>query len=395
MSIVDLHIASLAAGGDGVARDASGRVTFVPRTAPGDRVRVKLVTEKASFARGELLEVLAPSASRVAPACSAFERGCGGCQWLHVDRPAQLETKQALVASALRGLDGLVIEPIADPAPSLGWRRRARFHSRNGRLGLYVGRTREVVPLARCPQLDPALDAALQFLASKSLPDGEVALLANARGEVAVGIEREWAPASALIGHAGIVGVLAGPTSRWGEPVLEIDADPQFLVGASGVWVGPWDFAQASATGNAALVEIARTALGPGPGVVLELYAGSGNLTRAFSADGWTVHPTDIVEPARAIPNFSVGSVERILASAGSTDAVVLDPPREGAAAAVSGIAALAPRTIVYVSCDPATLARDASRIVAAGYRADRAWPVDLMPHTAHVEVVLRLVRTP
>lgn len=385
MAVLELQITSLAAGGDGVGRDDNGRVTFVPRTVPGDRVRATLVTEKASFARAELLDVLVPSPSRVAPMCPAFEAGCGGCQWLSVSRPAQLEAKQALVASALRGLDGLIVEPIADPAPALGWRRRARLHSRSGRLGLYAGRTRQVVPLSRCPQLDLALDAALQFLATKSLPDGEVALVSNARGEVAVGIERDWAPAGALVGHAGIVGACAGAAARFGQPLLEIEP---------GLWAGPWDFAQASAAGNAALVDRVRAAVGSGPGVVLELYAGNGNFTRAFVADGWTVHPSDLVAPARAIANFTVGPVEQVLASAGSCDALVLDPPREGAAAAVAGIVRLAPQTIVYISCDPATLARDASRLVAGGYRADRAWPIDLMPQTAHVEVVLRLVRS-
>lgn len=383
-SHTELEITSLAAGGDGVGRDANGRVTFVPRAAPGDRVRVKLVTEKASFARGAILEVTTPSQSRVAPACDAFERGCGGCHWLHVARPAQLEAKQALVASALRGFDGLVIEAVAAPAPALGWRRRARFHSRNGRLGLFAGRTHDIVPIARCPQLEPALDAALQFLATKSLPDGEVALLASARGDVAVGLQKHWAPAASLIGHAGIVGVCAGPTGRFGDHVLEIEP---------GLWSGPWDFAQASAAGNAALVDLARTALGPGPGTVIELYAGSGNLTRAFAADGWAVQPSDLVAPAREVANFSVGPVEQMLASARVCDAIVLDPPREGAAAAIDGMIALSPRTIVYVSCDPATLARDANRLVAAGYRAERAWPIDLMPQTAHIEVVMRLVR--
>ena len=97
-----LDVTALAAGGDGVARDANGRVTFVPRTVPGDRVRARVTKATTSFARAVLLEVIAPSPDRVAPACEAFERGCGGCAWLHVARTVQLDAKQALVANATR-----------------------------------------------------------------------------------------------------------------------------------------------------------------------------------------------------------------------------------------------------------------------------------------------------
>ena len=116
--MIDLDITALAAGGDGVARDDNGRVTFVPRTAVGDRARVTLLEEKKSFARGELVELVTPSADRVAPPCEYFLAGCGGCAWQHVARPAQLAAKQAIVVGALRKLEGLAIEPIAAPAPA-------------------------------------------------------------------------------------------------------------------------------------------------------------------------------------------------------------------------------------------------------------------------------------
>src|SRR6185312_17105487 len=98
-----VEVTALAAGGDGVARD-EGRVTFVPRSAPGDRVRVQLTKQTSSFARGTLVEVVKPSADRVAPPCPHFVAGCGGCTWQHVARPAQLIAKQAIVEGALRKL---------------------------------------------------------------------------------------------------------------------------------------------------------------------------------------------------------------------------------------------------------------------------------------------------
>src|SRR5689334_24271210 len=97
-----VDITALAAGGDGLGRDAGGRVTFVPRTAPGDRVRARIVHATRSFARAELEEVLAASPARVAPPCPHFVAGCGGCAWQHVARPAQLAAKQAIIAGALR-----------------------------------------------------------------------------------------------------------------------------------------------------------------------------------------------------------------------------------------------------------------------------------------------------
>ncbi len=383
----ELDITALAAGGDGVARDGEGRVVFVPRTAPGDRVRVAIGKAKASFARGEVVELVAASRSRVVPPCPHFAEGCGGCQWQHVARAAQLAAKHAIVAGALRKLDGLVIEPIADPVAPYGWRRRARFHVAGGVLGLYAAGSRKLVRLTSCGQLEHGLDRAMAVLFGSSLPDGEVAVVRGESGEVAIGIEKPWRAAGQLVGRADIVGVIAGDVAH-GEPVIELEP---------GLWGGPWDFAQASLAGNRALVAVARTALGAGPGRLLELYAGAGNVTRAFRGDGWEVTPSDGALPARPPAGFEVGRADAVLdrlAAAGrSFDAIALDPPRTGAAEAIAGIVRAAPRTIVYVSCDPATLARDAERLVAAGYRADRAWPLDLMPQTSHVEVVLRLSR--
>jgi 23S rRNA (uracil1939-C5)-methyltransferase len=381
-----IDVTALAAGGDGVARDASGRVTFVPRSAPGDRVRVRLVKETKSFARGEVVALVTASPSRVTPPCEYFLRGCGGCQWQHVSRAAQLEAKHAIVTNALRQLPGLAVEEVLDPAPPYGWRRRTRFHVHGGKVGLYAHGSHDLIPIAHCPQLEPELDAALRAVALLTPPDGELALLHGLRDQIVVGVERAWRGASAVLGRANIVGVVAG-NATFGRPVIEIEP---------GLFGGPWDFAQASAAGNAVLVMTAMNALGAGPGRLLELHAGAGNFTRAFIANGWDVLASDVVAPAKPMEKarFEVGAAEAVLERvAGPFDAIVLDPPRTGAFEAMAGIAKHAPPVVVYISCDPATLARDAKKLVDAGYRAERAWPVDLMPQTSHVEVVLRLVR--
>ena len=387
--VIEVDITGLAAGGDGVARDAGGRVTFVPRTAPGDRVRVRITKTTASLAHAELLEVTVPSAYRVDAPCPHFELGCGGCAWQHVARAEQLHAKQTIVAGALRRLADLDIHPIADPAPPYGWRRRARFHVANGRVGLYALGTRRVLPIDHCPQLEPRLDAALQTVRAATPPDGELALVIGEAGEVAVGTERAWRGAEQLVGRGDIRGVVTAD-ARHGNPLVELEP---------ALAIEPWDFAQASAAGNAELIAIVRRAVGRPAGTanrLLELFAGAGNFTRAFLVDDWDVVASDAVEPpSKTLPvKFVVGAAADVLEkNLGKLDVVVLDPPRAGALDCMPGIAKLAPSTVVYVSCDPATLARDAERLVAQGYRATDAWPVDLMPQTAHVEVVLKLVR--
>lgn len=393
---IELVITSLAAGGDGVGRDDSGRVTFVPRTAVGDRARVKIVHATKSFARAELVELVEAAPSRVVPPCPHYLQGCGGCQWQHVDRAAQLAAKHAIVSGALRKLADLVVHPVEDPAPPFGWRRRARFHVVGGRVGLYAYGTQQLVPIAACPQLEPPLEGVLALVNKRTPPDGELELLLAHDGRIAIATERPWRGGAALVGQHGIAGIVGGTgphATRGGDPLLEIEP---------GLWAGPRDFAQASRAGNTALVARVLAAVGApsGTGRLLELHAGAGNFSRALDAAGWEVHASDVAAPVRpAVTRFVVGSAAEVLAAhvqggARSVfDALVLDPPRTGARDAVDGIAKLAPPIVVYVSCDTATLARDLEALGAQGYRATDAWPIDLMPQTAHVEVVARVVR--
>lgn len=383
--VIELAVTALTAGGDGLGRDATGRVTFTPRTAPGDVARVQIGQATKSFARARLVEIVTPSPDRVEPPCPHFTRGCGGCQWQHVARSVQLAAKQENVVGALRKLEGLVVHPIAAPAPPLHWRRRARFHIAAGAVGLYELDSHHVIAIDHCPQLVAGLDAALAQVAAASPPDGELALVIGHRGDVAVAVDRPWRGAVALVGKAGIRGVFAGYDTH-GEPVIEIEP---------GLWGGPRTFAQASAEGNAALIARVREVVGTGSGKLLELYAGSGNFTRGFVEDGWKILATDAFAPDLPLTvEHRVGAVQDVIAQLhGPFEVVVLDPPRTGAAEAIGGIVGMAPKTIVYISCDPATLARDATRLTGLGYRATDAWPYDLMPQTSHVEVVMRLVR--
>lgn len=372
---LELELTGLAAGGDAVGRDAGGRVTFVAGGAPGELVRVRLVEEKRSFARGELVEVLRASPARVTPPCPyAAARTCGGCPWMHLSADAQLAARHDLAAGALRKT-GLPLLPPVAAAPPLGWRRRARFTWVGGTIGLHAPRSHRVTDIEHCLQLEPALDRALGAVRERARElrgEGEVHLALGHAGDVHVVFDPPHpAVAARLVGQAGIVDA----------PTIELE--PDLRLAADG-------FAQASTAGNTALVRAVLDAVRPAPGLrVLELHAGAGNFTRHLAAAGALVTANDVVAPP-ARPHVTVvpGPAAAAVASlAGQTfDVILLDPPRTGDRDAVAALANLTASRLVYVSCDPATLARDLALL--EGWRPVSAQVLDLMPQTAHVEVV-------
>jgi 23S rRNA (uracil1939-C5)-methyltransferase len=403
---VELTIDALVAGGDGIARGADGRVVFVPHAAPGDRVRVRLVEQRKQFARGEITKVLAPSPQRAEPPCPLFrDRTCGGCAWQHVTTEAQASAKHAIVAGALRHAiaAGMELLPIETPAPAYRWRRRARLHwvrppgSVAAVVGLFAPRSHHVTRVDACPQVEAALEAALEpihrLLAPALQQRGEIDLLADAAGQVQVAVRGPClrGVAVALVGQGPIIGVIAADGVHGAE---DVEVEPGHRARAD-------RFAQASREGNLALRAAVDRAARPRDGArVLELHAGSGNFTLALCEGAAAVVAVDARPgPAVADPRLTwrAGEAEAVVAelqAAGERfDLVVLDPPRDGARALMAPIAALAPARIVYVSCDAATLARDLAELTALGYTAERAQPIDLMPQTSHVEIVATLVR--
>jgi 23S rRNA (uracil1939-C5)-methyltransferase len=368
MTTLRLTITALAAGGDGVARDSEGRVVFVPRTAPGDVVDVEITMSKSSFARGRVVALHQGGGGRRESICAAFDEGCGGCQWLHIDEKTQRQAKRAIVVNALRAVvDESNVADVVAASPAWGWRRRARVHvdSHSGSVGFFANSSHRVVPLRTCPQLDPRVLATVQ--------NGEL----NGK-EMAVAVDCHGVVATHIIGT---------------DAVGEIEIDP-------GIWVSVDGFAQASAQGNAALVidvVASVAAYAKNDARVLELFAGAGNFTQALLAAGAVVTASDIVAPRRweLSSRFVVGSAANIASQFAphDFDVIVLDPPRAGAKDCVAEIARLSPSCIVYVSCDPATLGRDLQALVAHGYRVAKVTPHDVMPQTAHVETVAVVVR--
>ncbi len=387
---------ALAGGGDGVARlPADDGVVFVPDTAPGDRVSVRVPAAgpgRKGWMRGELTQVLESGPDRRDPPCPLAGR-CGGCQWQHLHEAAQLAAKQAILSRALRQarVDATPEPPAAAPQPlhyrcraRLPWEREAAGATR---LGFHARRSHRVVPVSDCPVLQPNLSARLPSLA-RDLPDaprGEALLLGSPAGEVAV----------ALVDAEGKLLRRDGP-----------DALNLALVGERPLLGSPLGFVQANPDVNRLLRARLAAWAGSVDGPILELYAGSGNFTRVLAELG----PVTAVESsalatdlgrqnlADAPVTFHTADVAAFLETRAGTPApalVVLDPPRTGAREALGPLVKLAPPRLLYISCDPMTLARDAARLAEAGYALRRLGLLDTMPQTAHFECLAEFGRPP
>ena len=380
---LELEIERLAPGGEGVGRDPAGRVVFVPFTAPGDRVRVRIEAARPRFARGSVEALLRPGPGRAEPRCEAFG-ACGGCAWQHVTYPVQLEAKREFIRDAIRRIAHLPVpEPLElVPCPQpYGFRIRTRARVEDGRVGYRQRRSHTLCPTRHCPVLAPALERAL------------VELPARARGR-----SGDWWLAQDRDGHAHAAPADPPPSAR-----------VRLEVGGRSLECGLGGFTQANGPLFETLAAAVVEAAGRGA-TALELFAGAGYLTlglarafeRVLAVEGDRHAARDL---ARNCARAGAGSVEVIPAPveralraspvAGcAPQVVVLDPPRAGlpadASAALCGLGA---ERLVYLSCDPATLARDAARIVAGGFALASLKGFDLFPQTPHVETLAVFAR--
>ncbi|MBX6376979.1 MAG: 23S rRNA (uracil(1939)-C(5))-methyltransferase RlmD [Clostridia bacterium] len=442
---LEVHVEALAAGGDGVARHG-GRVVFVRGGVPGDRVRVRVVEEHPRYLRAEVQEILAASPRRVAPPCPVAGR-CGGCPWQHVAYAEQLRWKRQIVVDALERIGGLRSAPVAEPvgmAEPWAYRNKAAlpFAVAGERLvlGFYARGTHRVVPVDTCavqhPLVNRVLGAVRGLAAEHRLTAYDEATGTGLLRHLVVRVsfttdealaclvinapafpgERDLAAAllAAVPGLAGVVknvnlsrgNAIFGPHTEalaGRDHVMEVVGGMSFRVSAT-------SFFQVNTLQAERLYDLALAAAAPEPvAAAVDVYCGTGTLAcllarRARRVWGIESHPAAVADArANARTNgltgieFRLGPAEgevpRLAREGVRADAVILDPPRKGCDAAVlDAVPALAPRRLVYVSCNPATLARDLARLVATGrYRLVSVQPVDLFPHTPHVEVVAAL----
>ncbi len=406
--MIELTITAVNHAAEGIGRH-EGRATFVPFALPGEVVRVEIVEARRNFARARLVEVVTASPDRGAPLCRhhfTLEQpdvpACGGCHLQHASYSAQLRLKADIVRDQLTRIGGFADPPVrpalAAPAP-FGYRNHARFGlTADGRLGFHAAQSDQIIPIDDCPILAPSL-AELK---------GRVSVDANA------GVQ-------AVTLRAGLDDALVALEGEAAEPEVEIDlpvptawlrADGSSLALAGRDYlvesvrgrefqISAGSFFQVNSLMAEQLVDLVLGALRlQGGETVLDLYCGVGLFT-AFIAPaagrviGIEASAAAVADLAHNLDEFD--NVEIYEAEAESVlpgldvrpQAVVLDPPRAGCAVAViDALAALRAPRLVYVSCDPATLARDAKRLCAHGYALAWVQPLDLFPQTHHVECV-------
>jgi 23S rRNA (uracil1939-C5)-methyltransferase len=400
-----LEIASIAAGGDGVGR-TDGMVVFVPRTAPGDVARVRVGRAKR-FARGQLLSLDEPSPSRVEPPCRHYTQDrCGGCQIQHLSYEAQLAAKGMIIGDALRRIGRRdVANPVVEPSDApWRYRRKLTLHLRRVGDGWIAGLhpyddAVGVFDLADCPITDERvmtvwrdLRTAFDVLPRERALRVGVRLLDEGASVTVEGGCAWQAPESLLARVPAVTEVWWRPDER---PLRQVAArTTERHAGAA--------FAQVNAGVAARLREhlLARVRA-QAPAHVIDAYAGTGATAAPLAADGVRVTAIELdraaVETLRArlaAPSTVVGGrVEDHIADALPADVVLLNPPRAGVDERVTS--ALESRrdsvhALFYVSCDPATLARDLGRL--ASYRVVDVRGYDMFPQTAHVETLCELV---
>ncbi len=394
-------IEAMGARGEGLAHRDGARI-FVPYTLPGERVRADVQGE-----RGRVKEILDPASDRVSPTCRHFRR-CGGCLLQHWSSSSYAQWKRQLVVDALsrRGLADTEVAPLVD-AHGAG-RRRVTFTVAGGKAGFSAHRSHDHVPVAKCPVLVPQLAQASDIAAGlvrtlKLKKPQRVCLLASDTGidcDLA-GIDDPLLDARVRIAEIADEFGLAR-VSASGDMLIE-RARPVLSVGAAKVTPPPGGFAQATAAGEAALAAIVTPALAQHP-VVADLFCGWGafglrlaKTSRVLAVDA----DKPAIEALQAAARGTTGLKPQIArtrdlmrdplsaAELKGVTGAVFDPPRAGAAQQAAELAATGTmQTIVGVSCDAGTFARDASILVNGGFRLERVVPVDQFRYSAHVEMV-------
>ncbi len=387
---IELEIERLAGSGDGVGRGPDGRVVFVPLSAPGDRVRVALVEQHERFRRGRIEALLRPGPERSEPRCAVFGE-CGGCSWQHLSYPAQLAAKRAILADALRRIGRIELPelPEVEPSPqAYGYRGRSRVIARGGRVGFRRRASHELCAVEACPVLEPELESALQQLARSRPADGEWELARGARGAHSV---RLPIPSAAR--------AVPGAPERRSE----------WRIAGEVLRTSPGVFTQSNPALCEALVRAVHEACGRGS-LVLDAFCGAGlfslglarRFERVIALESNAAAIADLRANLAAAGLANVEVVEQrfehwLEAGAGAANAIevaVVDPPRAGLPdASASRLAERVGRRLIYVSCDPATLARDLARILACGFELVSLRGFDLFPQTPHIEAVAVLER--
>lgn len=404
----------MAHGGSALGRH-NGRTIFVPYAIPGEKITARIVQDRGRFAYAEGVMLLEPSEHRTQPRCPHFGPGrCGGCHFQHIDYAAQLAFKQQVVAEQLArigGIENAPVQPTIGSPDPWSYRTHATFHvTAQGKLAFVGTDEHTLIPIEECHIIRPELQELVEVIEFEPPEDPNEAVN-RVRMQV---------------GSASDDRIVALSTEDDSLPGVEIDLPiqisflssddvPQSLIGTGKVMYHmggrtfqstAGSFFQVNIPQAEKLIELVleRLAL-TGSETVLDLYSGVGLFT-AFLAEraalvtaieGSPIAVDDAEANLSRYENVTLveGLVEEALPELNATfDAIVLDPPRTGVEpAGLDALIETGARMVVYVSCDPATLARDAKRLLAKGYTLTDVQPVDMFPQTFHIECVATFIR--
>ena len=378
---ITVEIGPIAHGGHFIARH-KGQVIFVRYGITGEEAVVEITSTSSKLARGDAIEILKASEDRVVPPCKyAVPGGCGGCDFQHIEISAQLELKRSVIREQFSRLGRIEIDldvlPV-EPTNGLHWRTRMDFAiSKNGKPGLYSARSKEVTEIDKCLIAVEAINDPTMFARNWKGEDRlEVAVSSSGEKNVSRG------------GRS-----ISGPTQL------------HEVVGEHTYQISPTSFWQSHSAAPKTLTKLVMDLMALRPGdQVCDLYGGVGLFTAPMAEDVGDIGKVHLIESSHRATQDALkifekmknvvvhsGRVEQKLPLINRVDVILLDPPRTGAGEMViKQMLAKKPRTIVYVSCDPASMARDARALEEGGYHLNHIVGFDLFPMTQHVECVAR-----
>ncbi|MEM7339347.1 MAG: class I SAM-dependent RNA methyltransferase [Actinomycetota bacterium] len=391
MPEIEVRPDRVATGGSALGRADDGRVVFVAGALPGEHVRARIVTEHARRLDAVAVEVLDPAPGRRTAPCPHVAEGCGGCDWQHVAPATQRELRRDIVVDCLRRL-GRVDDPDVRLGPELPaghYRTTVRAAVVDGRAGFRKAASHDVVLVDSCATAHPLVDEVL--VAGRFGSASEVTVRAGANTGERLVLVDPTADGVAVPGNVTVVGadaLAAGHGAHYHE-----------RIGTQTLRVSASSFFQCRADGAEVLVDLVSTALEPASGRLLDAYCGVGLF--AATLTGFD-EVTGVEGNRRAVDDARVnlGDRGRVIKASMErwrpepADAIVADPSRSGLGRDVVGrLSATGASVLALVSCDPASLARDAALLAAEGFRLDHVTTVDLFGETSHVETVSRFVR--
>ena len=411
--VVEVEINKMAYGGDAIGRLPDGRAVFVAGALPGERVSVRLVEEKARFARGVVVEVLTPSPDRVETPPEE-KAGCPGCHYQYMTYEAQLRVKTDIVIDQFQRIAGVSAPPVANAVPSprqWHYRNAAQFHlTPDGRLGFQESGSHHVEPVKECLLCEELINEILPLLEFEALPEGldRVEVRAGEGDDRMIIFESQSSEPPELTVDLPVSVVHLFVDEQGDAHSVVMAGDDSVVMEALGraFRVSAGSFFQVNTAQAENMVRYLLDALPAAPGsTLLEVYAGVGLFSAFFAPKVSRLVAVEL--SSSAVVDFTVnldefenveiyeGLAEAVLPALDLTpDLCLVDPPRAGLALpALDALARMAPHLLAYISCDPATLARDAKRLLSSGYSLKSVQPFDMFPQTYHIESISIFIR--